>query len=308
MIKIKFFFMHVNRKDDPMCPEDYKLDKDTMEFINKYHIPNHDYIYKDLVLTCKQDYDYAVVLDHVFYKEFFDKSKTILFRCEPNQLRRNFPQYYNGVNIYSYMKTYEMWGLFEGLNNALGVNDSKLSNYAFNKNKILSSIISNLNWTAMHKQRLKFLENLDTLPYHEHYGYEYACVPTVKFNHLKTHKGSISTKWEGMESYKYHFNADNVKEANSFSERVTQSLLAECLLFYDGCTNLENYIDERAFIQVDIQDFDKAMYIIKTSVANDEYSKRYEFIKKEKEKVLSDLNLMECTYRAIHGIKNYWEV
>lgn len=308
MIKVKFYFMHVNRHDDPVHPDDYKLDKNTMEFINKYHIPNQDYIYKDLVLTCEEDCDYAVILDHCFYKDFFDKSKTILFRCEPNLLRKNFPQYINNINIYSYMKTYEMWGLFEGLENALGINDALLGGYKFNKTKVLSSIISNLNWTEMHRKRLEFLYRLDTLPYHDHYGYEYACVPTVKFDNIQSHRGSIDTKWDGMGAYKYHFNADNVKEPDSFSERITQSLLAECLLFYDGCVNLEHYIDERAFIKVDIGDPDRAMHIIQQSIENDEYSRRYEFIKQEKQKVLDNLNLMECTYRAIHGIKNYWEV
>jgi hypothetical protein len=188
------------------------------------------------------------------------------------------------------------------------MNDALLRNYKFNKTKVLSSIISNLNWHDMHRKRLEFLYKLDTLPYFDHFGYEYGCVPTINFNDLQSHISSPTTKWDGMSPYKYHFNADNVREANSFSERITQSLLAECLLFYDGGTDVEQYIDSRAFIRVNLDDPEHALHIIKNSIENDEYSRRYDFIKQEKTKVLDHLNLMQCTYNAIHGIKNYWEV
>jgi hypothetical protein len=111
-----------------------------------------------------------------------------------------------------------------------------------------------------------------------------------------------------MAYYKYHFNADNVREQNSFSERITKSLAMECLLFYDGCTNLESFIDPRAFIRVNLDDQEQALHIIKNAIENDEYSKRIDIIKQEKKKVLDNLNIMELTYKGIHGIKSYWEV
>jgi hypothetical protein len=279
-----------------------------MEYINEFHIHDKSYTYRDIQLTCEEDYDFAVAIDHVYHKPCFDKSKTIVFRCEPNLLRQNFPQYINTVHYEQFFKVYDMLGIWECIGNGLGVNDSLLYNYKFEKTKTLSSIISNLNWHDMHRKRLDFLYKLNTLPYFDHYGQTYACVPNVNFDNLTSHKGSLENKWDGMAYYKYHFNADNVREQNSFSERITQSLAMECLLFYDGCTNLESFIDPRAFIRVNLDDQEQALHIIKNAIENDEYSKRIDIIKQEKKKVLDNLNIMELTYKGIHGIKSYWEV
>jgi hypothetical protein len=290
-------------------PVDYAKDVEFMEYINKYHIHDQSYTYKDLKLTCEQDYDYAVIIDNVFVQDFFDKSKTIVFRCEPNLLRQRFPEYVQKIHYNDFFKTYDGMGIWEGLGNGLGVNDSVFYNYKFDKTKVLSSICSNLNWHDLHQKRLDFLYKLDTLPYFDHYGYEYACVPNVNFKNLKSHvQTNIADKWEAMAPYKYNFNADNVREPNSFSERITQALLMECLLFYDGGTTVEDIIDGRAFIRVNLDDQEHALHVVKTSIENNEYEKRIDIIRQEKLKVLDKLSLMELTYNAIHGIKNFFEV
>ena len=142
---------------------------------------------------------------------------------------------------------------------------------SFEKTKILSSIISANHSTYGHIDRLRFLLYLDKLAYFDHYGDERG-IPGF-FNALKSYRGKIETKKAGLIPYKYHFNAENSNEYNYFSEKIIDALLCECLVFYAGCLNLEDYIDKDAFIRLDLNNPEQSLEIVKTSIENHEWEK-----------------------------------
>ena len=154
------------------------------------------------------------------------------------------------------------------------------------KTKLLSSISSNKEFLLGHKLRIKFVtQYLKNIPNYDLYGAKSFANLGYTF-----YKGKLSKteKHKALDPYKYTFANENCFENNYFTEKLTDAILCECLCFYDGCPNIENFIDPNAFIRIDLKNPEKAIQLIKMSIANNEWEKRLEVIKKEKNKILNN--------------------
>lgn len=302
MINVRFFNMHMNRSSNPNDAQSLADDREWMESLNQLYTMDHDYTWKDIQLTCNEDYDYAVIIDSLFTQNYFDPAKTILFRMEPKSLRELFENYQQSIRPETFLKVYD----FNILWSWVGFFDYKeFFTESFEKSRVLSSIISANHSTPGHIDRLRFLLYLDKLAYFDHYGDERGEIGF--FNDLKAYRGKIATKKAGLLPYKYHFNAENAYEYNYFSEKFIDALLCECLVFYSGCLNLEDYIDKDAFIRLDLKNPEQSLEIVRTSIENNEWEKRIDLIRQEKKRVLEELNILNIVYNTVHGFKNYFE-
>jgi hypothetical protein len=86
--------------------------------------------------------------------------------------------------------------------------------------------------------------------------------------------------------YRYFFAAENNCERNFITEKLWEPLLTETLCFYWGCPNVADWIDPRAFIPVDLDDFEQALRTIKQAILGNEWEKRLDVIRRKKRKVL----------------------
>ena len=93
----------------------------------------------------------------------------------------------------------------------------------------------------------------------------------------------------GIKPYKYYFMCENNSEHNYATEKIWEPILCETLCFYWGCPNLEDYIDPRAFVRIDLSDMGAAMRMIETAVREDWWSQRISFIRAAKHKILNEL-------------------
>jgi hypothetical protein len=96
----------------------------------------------------------------------------------------------------------------------------------------------------------------------------------------------------GLFDYKYHFMAENTPIENYFTEKIVDCILSETLCFYWGCPNINTYIDENCFIRLPLDDLDECVNIIHKSIENNEWEKRIETIRREKQKILHIYSLM----------------
>lgn len=197
----------------------------------------------------------------------------------------------------------------QGYHWQLQYNYNTLINFSPTKTKVLSSIICNLTYIYGHKKRVNFLKYLDKINVPiDIFGKKYNSTKYADqniFNELKNYKGSLP-RWsaeQGLDSYKYTFNAENCSEINYYTEKVNNSILCECLLFYWGCPNLENYIDSRAFIRLDIDKPEESVKIIENSIKNNEWEKRIDIIRNEKKKILNKLQLFPTIENIINDNK-----
>jgi hypothetical protein len=106
-----------------------------------------------------------------------------------------------------------------------------------------------------------------------------------------------------MFPYKYVFNAENHEIRNYYTEKLIDGILAECLVFYWGCPNISDYIDSRAYVKLNLENFDKDLEIIKTALRENWWEQRIDIIREEKRKILNHLQFFPRLERIINKIE-----
>src|SRR5439155_17580561 len=101
-------------------------------------------------------------------------------------------------------------------------------------------------------------------------------------------KPLVPYKDDGLLPYRYTFAAENTFERNYFTEKIVDAILAECLCFYWGCPNLEDYLGHDAFIRLPLDDFEQSRELIERSIANGEWERRLPTIRAAKETLLDE--------------------
>lgn len=236
---------------------------------------------------CESDPDFYVILNFP-QDEYYDPKRSIIFQMEPEPLRKEWGEFYQPdkdqflyvFDIQSHRNVFDWW---------LSGDYNTLIKTGIEKTKLLSTVTSNKQWPQLpgHAQRLKFLKYLKTQVAIDHFGFGFF---------------ELDNKEDGMFPYKYTFASENIIEKNYFTEKLLDSIISECLCFYWGCPNVADFIDDRTFIRVDIHDFDKSIDIIKSSIQNNEWEKRIEFIRQEKIRVLNELSFFPTLERVLTEI------
>jgi hypothetical protein len=88
--------------------------------------------------------------------------------------------------------------------------------------------------------------------------------------------------------YEYYVDAENHASSNFFTEKIVDCLLAEVLCFYWGCPNLDAFFDPRAFVQLEMDDFEADLDRIRSAIATNERATRLPYIQAEKRRFLED--------------------
>lgn len=111
------------------------------------------------------------------------------------------------------------------------------------------------------------------------------------YHSLSNYKGLLTndSKETEFSKYKYCLSAENNSENNYATEKIWEPILCEALCFYWGCPNLEDYIDSKAFVRLDLDDKEGSMKIIKQAIEEDWWSQRLDIIKKEKYRIINEL-------------------
>jgi hypothetical protein len=250
--------------------------------------------------------DYYVIINKPPKGEKFVPSKTIVFQMEP---------WVNDENHYWGVKTWGEWAnpdtskflAVRGRktphhNNAFWQLEQtlpQLLNMKIEKTNVISSICSSKYFDEGHIARidfLKFLENKNDIVID---------VFNANNNHkFKNYKGPVTPyidKSKGMMQYKYYFMMENNYEENFITEKIWEPILCESLVFYYGCPNVADYIDSRAFVLLDPNDFEKSYQIMKTAIEEDWWSQRLEIIRQEKKKILNELAFFPTIHKIIRS-------
>jgi GR25 family glycosyltransferase involved in LPS biosynthesis len=165
------------------------------------------------------------------------------------------------------------------------------NNINIKKTKVLSAVVSSLFFMEGHKKRLIFIKYLQLFSAESKINIDVYGRDNI-FN-MENYKGELPyhNKNEGILPYKYTFTAENCSLNNYFTEKIIDSIVGEALCFYWGCPNLENFIDSRAFIRLDLNDLEGSLKIVVDSIANNEWEKRIDIIRKEKKKIINHYSL-----------------
>jgi hypothetical protein len=236
---------------------------------------------KGIHLVNDKPIDYYVIINST--NEYYDPTKTFLFQMEPNMKYNNIWGKWCEPDKKDFLKIFSHNQAFNNIEWHLSKNYEELSNQTIIKTRNLSTVLSSKYVDPGQIKRIDFVKFCEKKIHIDVYG-------DNKFNY-KNYKKSLPyhSKDEALFGYRYHFNAENNDIYNYFTEKIIDGILAECLVFYWGCPNISEYIDERAFIKLDLNDFENDLAIIEKAIEEDWYSQRLPYIKAAKKRILDEL-------------------
>ena len=94
-----------------------------------------------------------------------------------------------------------------------------------------------------------------------------------------------------MKHYKYALVIENSYIENYWTEKLADAYLSECLPFYYGCPNINDYFFDDEIISIDINNVYQTIHIIKSALETDLYTNFKHNVKQAKNKVLDKYNL-----------------
>lgn len=238
--------------------------------------------------------DFDCVLNRPLVPLKQDKDKTIVFMMEPVSAEFQFsipPEWSappsTSVKYFSNHNT--EWHLSWTYSQFLSQDVVK------DETKTLSAIVSSKCFLQGHRLRVSLMKYLD-----EHLNFTPFDIygSNIFSNHFVSALPP-RVKDNGIFPYKYTMNFENSQVEGYFTEKIVDAILGECLCFYWGCPNLSQYIDPQAYIVLDITNHQQSLEIIRESIANNEWEKRIEIIRREKMRILNHHNMFPRLYKII---------
>ena len=158
------------------------------------------------------------------------------------------------------------------------------------KSKLISTCCSTKQMKhTRHFERLKLTNYLsEHLPEMDWYGHG---------------KRFIESKQTSLNSYKYHVAVENYIHPHHWSDKISDSILAQCLTFYAGDPKLTEVLPEGSFIPIPIDDPPQALEIIQRAIRNNEYEKRLPLIREAQRLIATRYNMFAQVLDIIRGHK-----
>ncbi len=140
-----------------------------------------------------------------------------------------------------------------------------LINSKFDKNKNISSIVSNLGINGdygpdgcLYKERSALIKNLiDSVDFVDFFGWG---------DNQSNLKGNLNEKKDGLINYRFSICIENSHEKNYVSEKFFDCILTDTIPIYFGCENIRKLIPEFCFITInnisDIESVKKQLFYI----------------------------------------------
>lgn len=260
--------------------------KNPEEMMKHYGVMcDDDMKWGDLQLTTDKKADVYVIINCPSPGDYYEENKTIIFQMEPNMDTRQ--------NIWGKWSNPDKSKFFHINNHSSNLNavqtEFKIPKEidVSIKKDLVSSIQSYSYTDEGHKLRIDFLKYAD-----KNCPELFNIFGRKNYHSFSNYIGTVDTKLKGIANYKYYFMAENNSYDNYATEKIWEPILCECLCFYWGCPNLESYIDELAFVRLDISDPKKSLNIVKTAIKENWWEKRYKHIINAKNAILNDIGMM----------------
>jgi GR25 family glycosyltransferase involved in LPS biosynthesis/tetratricopeptide (TPR) repeat protein len=253
--------------------------------------------------TDDDDIDYWLIINHPPPFVSFDPKRTLVFRIEP---WCGEPWQTWGAKTWGewaspdptkFMYVHDMTKYLAPAVWHLSKNFKELAEEPAvqNKENFITSVLSEKVNDPGHKHRIALLRLAETkgdIPI-KIFGRE-------NYHNLSSYTGKADKSKETyIRPYKYYFMCENNQESGYITEKLYDAILCESLCFYWGAPNAADFIDSRAFVQLDMTNYEAAYETMKKAVAEDWWSQRIQYIREAKQKVLRELNLFSIVEKVI---------
>ena len=259
------------------------------------------YTWNNIKIVWEEPCDYYCIINKPHDDAKFDPKKTILLRMEPNMEKdiKRWGEYWANPPKEDFLYTGFHKQYLNNVEWHITKNYTELSTVEIvkddNLNNILSTVLSDKYNDEGHRKRIDFIKFLERMNFDVNvYGGNRFLWNNYK-GQLPYHE-----KNNALLPYKYTFNCENQPVNNYFSEKLVDGILSECLTFYSGCPNIKNIIDERAYIYLELSNFEKDYEIVKSAIENDIWKDRLPYIKAEKNRILNELQFFPRIEKIIN--------
>ncbi len=264
------------------------------EGLNSY-TAGSDYRWRELELVSEgDDYDVLVVFNHPLIEDL-DPARTVVLECEPAPIRERerrrisypreaFAAYFDVERHHAL--GFAMWPTGR--------------NYeSHRKSRLLSAVVSSKSYFPPQLERQKFVaQYLSRIVGFDHFGRGPFTGPA--------YRGAIADKADALLLYRYTFAAENWREPNYFTEKLLDAIVCETLCFYDGCPNIELYIDPAVLVRIDTRQPEEALAIVQSVIAGETWKERIDAIRAQKERLRTELNPLEIIRKLVVGEPIVW--
>jgi GR25 family glycosyltransferase involved in LPS biosynthesis len=251
--------------------------------------------WNDLEITWRDDaVDYYAVINGLPPGERCVPERTLVFSMEPPLRRPGGPRA-PAVDPRPFLEVRDHRFHLNPLEWHLDQTYAELKAASPEKSRVLSAVVSSRHELPGHRKRIAFLRFLESrgLAF-DLYGHENRFGFASYVGPLPPHR-----KDAGILPYRYTFNAENQAVPNYLTEKLVDAILGECLCFYWGCPNVQEHLDPRAYVVLDLDDFEGSYGRIVAAIRDDEWSRRLPFIRQEKHRILDELQFFPTLERAI---------
>jgi len=253
--------------------------------------------YKFIVNEDIEECDYWVVYEGLEKPEsvICSKENTLLVTCEPNtvktyatgfisQFSKIISSHTNishlGLTLSQQSLMWMVGGKYKGGTWGGFSKDydelSQINNY--NKEKLISVVLSKKDQTIGHEKKNKFVRELKS-----YFG--------DKLDVFGVGINEIEDKWDAIGNYKYHIVLENSSINDYWTEKLADAYLGGAYPFYFGCPNLEKYFSNHAFTKLNVDNLQESIGIIENEVNNNTYENSIAEIQQARNLILNKYNL-----------------
>ena len=176
------------------------------------------------------------------------------------------------------------------------------------KPRAISAIASTKSYIPGHRLRLEFIDRV---------AREFPELDL--FGHGR--EKSIDDKWEGIAPYRYSLAIENTSKPDYWTEKIADCFVSYTVPLYFGATNIDEYFPKESYIWLPIDQPDRAIDIIASTLADDDWSSRLEAVTEARRRILYDYSFFaqissrvraeaeairsaRRTERLVHGRRN----
>ncbi len=268
--------------------------------------------WNSIEVTSDDDVDFWVIVNTPWPGEEYRSERTIVFQMEPwchgehqtwgvktwGEWARPDPAKFLQVRPHRHFPNNAFW--------QLAATYDELRTQPVRKTGVLSAIVSGKYFDPGHIQRVDFLRYIeardDDVVRVEMYAHDN---PLEFSSWVGPHRPG--RKDDALLPYRYFLGVENNFEHNFVTEKLWEPILTETLCFYTGAPNAAEIIDARAFVLLDLTDFEAAFATMRTAILADEWSRRVEYIRREKRKVLEHFQFFPTVERILRNEMGFTE-
>jgi hypothetical protein len=240
---------------------------------------------------------YWVIINRPPDNAQYDPKRTIVFQMEPMMTMQPWwgpwarPDPCQFLQVHLHTQTYNNleWHLKQTYTELSSTSPCKDPSF----DHVLSTVLSGKYFDVGHIKRIDFIRYIDSHMTVHVYGSN-----TFNYRHYQRPL-PYHEKDDALMPYKYTFNAENTRVTNYVTEKLVDAILSESLCFYYGCPNIHELIDPMAYVPLDLVDFDHDLRIIQQAMATDLWSQRIDVIRKEKHRILNELQFFPRLERLL---------